>query len=238
MRGIVNSGWMKLAASVLRTEGEGSNRRPRRFSTWAAKAIATIKRVAETLMDRGVIVKLQRKAPGKSVGRFGMKDTAELAELRRKVARWTADNVAALTGADPEIPEALANRPADNWRPLIAVADHAGGTWPAKARKAALTLAGIAQAQDNGALLLRDIRRVFEESGNREFLGAEELVEKIVALPETPWAEWRRGQLPITSRGVAVVLEPFELRSDDSARPRRWWRERFEPVWKAYSEAE
>jgi putative DNA primase/helicase len=35
----------------------------------------------------------------------------------------------------------LHDRAADNWRPLLAIADAAGGAWPERARKAALTLA-------------------------------------------------------------------------------------------------
>jgi hypothetical protein len=234
LRGIVNSGWMKLAANVLRTEGEGSNRKARRFSTWAPKAIATIKRVADTLMDRGVVVKLQKKAPGRKVLRYGFRDSAELSELRSKAARWAADNAITLGSADPEIPDKLSNRPADNWRQLLAIADQVGGRWPDKARKAADSLTGFDKTDDAGVILLRDIRKAFEEADNRDWLGAEELQERLVRLDETPWAEWRRGEKPITTRGIAKLLEHFEISSDVSHRPRRYWRKDFEPVWAAY----
>jgi putative DNA primase/helicase len=164
-----------------------------------------------------------------------MRDTAEFAALRQQARRWADDNVASLRDADPAIPETLHNRPADNWRALLAVADAAGGDWPDRARKAALGLAGNTSDEDKGVMLLADIRRVFEEDeGNPEWLGAETLVERLVALPETPWAEWRRGDKPITSRGVAVMLADFGIRSDDNHRPRRYWRSRFEASWAAY----
>jgi len=162
-----------------------------------------------------------------------MRDTAEFGELRRKARRWADDNVTALRDADPVIPEALQNRPADNWRPLIAIADAVGGDWPKGARDAALSLSGAKRDDDKGVMLLRDIRLVFE-NGTDEWLGAETLVQRLVELPETPWAEWRPGDKPITSRGVARMLADFEIQSDDSHRPRRYWRKKFEEAWASY----
>ena len=49
LRGIINSGWMRAGARVIRTEGDGGKRQARRFSTWAPKVIGTIKKVADTL---------------------------------------------------------------------------------------------------------------------------------------------------------------------------------------------
>ncbi|MFM9848290.1 MAG: DUF3631 domain-containing protein [Hyphomicrobiaceae bacterium] len=233
LRGILNSGWMRAGARVLRTEGDGNQRRARRFSTWAPKVIATIKTVADTLMDRAVVIMLSRKAKGEKAERFRMRDTPEFAALRQQASRWANDNVVALRDADPDVPFALHNRAADNWRALIAVADAAGGDWPERARAAAVALTGAKGDDDRGVLLLRDIRRVFEDGG-QGWLGAEVLVNALVALPETPWAEWRRGEKPITSRGVATILADFGIKSDDDHRPRRYWREDFEAAWAAY----
>jgi hypothetical protein len=182
-----------------------------------------------------VIVKLRRatKTEKKRVERFRMRDTVEFQVLRRKCLRWATDNLAVLRDADPNIPDALSNRPADNWRDLIAIADAAGGEWPERARKAALTLSGLAGKEDRSIDLLADIRQVFEE-GRHEWLGAEKLAEELVAMPETPWAEWRPGDKAISSRGVARILAEFEIYSDDKHRPRRYWRRDFEEAWASY----
>lgn len=50
----------KAAAHVIRVNGK---HRPRRFSTWAPKALATIRVVADTLEDRATVVKVQREPP-------------------------------------------------------------------------------------------------------------------------------------------------------------------------------
>ena len=72
--------------------------------------------------------------------------------------------------------------------------------------------------------------RVFEDGGE-EWLGAETLVDRLVELPETPWAEWRRGDKPISSRGVAKMLADFQIESDDKHRPRRYWHADFKVAW-------
>ena len=162
-----------------------------------------------------------------------MRDTAEFAELRQRARRWADDTVEALRDADPTIPAALQNRPADNWRALIAIADAAGGDWGSRARDAAVKLTGAKSDDDKGVMLLRDIRRVFEDGGD-EWLGAETLVDRLVELPETPWKEWRQGDKPITSRKVAYILDDFEIQSDDKHRPRRYWQARFEAAWASY----
>ena len=66
LRGILNSGHTKAAANVIRNV----DHKPRRFSTWAPKAIATIRTLADTLEDRAVVVRLQRKPPGATVERL------------------------------------------------------------------------------------------------------------------------------------------------------------------------
>ena len=51
--------------------------------------------------------------------------------------RWAEDNASRLTGFEPDMPDFLHGRAADNWRPLLAVADIADGDWPKKAREVA-----------------------------------------------------------------------------------------------------
>jgi putative DNA primase/helicase len=135
MRGILNSGHTKTAAHVIRNVEVNGEYRPRRFSTWAPKAIATIQALADTLEDRSIVVQLQRKPKAAKVMRLRKRDSEEFANLRRKALRWANDSLAKLTDPDPDIPDALNDRAADNWRPLLAIADLAGGEWPARARR-------------------------------------------------------------------------------------------------------
>jgi putative DNA primase/helicase len=230
LRGILNSGYTKAAANVIRT----IDQKARRFSTWGPKAIATIGTLAETLEDRAVVVRLQRKPPGATVARLHRQDNAEFAALRSQAARWAADNFDKLAYGDPKTPD-LNDRAADNWRPLLAIADLAGGTWPEEARRAACLLSGEEQDGATGVELLRDIRSAF---GPDDVIRSSDLLAKLTADPERPWAEWKHGG-PLTQKQLAGLLAPFHIISLTVHPPglpdgKGYRRIDFEEAWAAY----
>jgi putative DNA primase/helicase len=235
LRGILNSGHTKAAAYVIRNVEINGEHKPRRFSTWAPKAIATIRELADTLEDRAVVLTLQRKPRTAKVERLRKRDNNEFAVLRRKAARWAADNFAKLTDPDPKIPDALNDRAADNWRPLLAIADLAGEDWPKRAREAALVLSGEEVSTFN-VDLLADIRTAF---GEAEAITSADAVAALVADPERPWATWGRGDKPLTQNGLARLLKPFGIISEtvhlvgrpDAKGYKRVW---FEDAWASY----
>jgi putative DNA primase/helicase len=202
LRGILNSGHTKAAANVIRNV----DHKPRRFSTWAPKAIATISTLADTLEDRAVVVRLQRKPPGATVERLQRRDNADFAALRSQAARWAADNFDKLADPDPGMPD-LNDRAADNWRPLLAIADLAGGTWPEEARRAACLVSGEEQDGPLGVELLRDIRSAF---GDDDVIRSSDLVAKLTGDRERPWAEWKHRR-PLTQKQLAGLLAPFHI---------------------------
>jgi len=235
LRGILNSGHTKVAANVIRSVEVNGEHKPRRFSTWAPKAIATIRSLADTLEDRAIIVQLQRKLPGAKVERLRRRDNEWCAALRSQAARWAADNFEKLVDPDPQVPEQLNDRAADNWRPLLAIADLAGGEWSHLARQAALTLSGEAQDDAVGVELLKDIRLAF---GDGDGIRSVDLVTKLTADPERPWAEWKRGK-PLTQKQLGRLLSPFGICSETVSIPglndaKGYKRARFEEVWAAY----
>ena len=131
LRGILNSGHTRATAFVVRTAGH----EPRLFSTWGARMIALIGRLPATLEDRAIVLPMRRRAPGEAVDRMRRDGLLRQGDpLRRRTARWVADHLPALRAADPAVPAELDDRQADNWRPLLAIADEAGGAWPDLAR--------------------------------------------------------------------------------------------------------
>ena len=236
LRGILNSGHTKAAAYVIRNVEINGEHRPRRFSTWAPKAIATIRELADTLEDRAAVLTLQRKPRSAKVERLRKRDNAEFAVLRQKAARWAADNFAKLADPDPQIPDALNDRAADNWRPLLAIADLAGGDWPNRAREAACILCGDGHdAVSANELLAADIRKAFE---GKEEIRSADLIAQLVADPERPWAEWKNGK-PLTQKQLAALLKPFCIISTNVNPPglpqgKGYRRTDFEAMWAAY----
>jgi putative DNA primase/helicase len=209
LRGILNSGH-RHGGSVIRTVGEDFE--PRSFSTYSACAIALIGKLPATLTDRSVPIDLRRRRPDEVIEAFRFDRTGPLDQLARQAARWTADNTDHVRGADPDIPAGVFNRAADNWRPLLAIADAAGGEWPARARRAMQCIAAAAGADDQSArvTLLADIRAIFAEAAT-DRLPSAGLVEALVAIEGRPWAEWKAGK-PITANGLARLLAPFGVK--------------------------
>jgi putative DNA primase/helicase len=236
MRGILNSGHTRVAANVIRNVEIGGEHIPRRFSVWAPKAIATIQKLADTLEDRSIVVQLQRKPKAAAVARLRKRDCLEFAALRQKASRWADDNFDALA-ADPEpsLPDELNDRAADNWRPLIAIADLAGGDWPRRAREAACALSGAGhEAKSINVECLADIKVAF---GLSEALWSLDLVEALNADPERPWATWNKGK-PISQKQLAGLLRPFGIISEviwiNGKSARGYKRASFEEAWAAY----
>ena len=106
LRGVLNSGHDRRSAYVLRCVGDEFE--PTQFSTWTPKICAHIGRVAPTLEDRSIRIELRRRLKTEMIERMPRGDA--YAELRRKCARWTADCLEELKGADPKIPAELNDR--------------------------------------------------------------------------------------------------------------------------------
>jgi putative DNA primase/helicase len=211
LRGILNSGHTKAGASVIRVVEEGGEQVVKRFSTWAPKAIALIKKLPDTLADRSIIVHLMRKPRTAVVERLRKRDSDEFKLLRSRAARWAEDHTARLVDLDPAVPETLHDRAADNWRPLLAIADLAGGSWPQLARQAACQLTGMEQDGAANVALLVDIRTAF---GDADVMRSADLVAKLTADPESPWSEYNRGK-PLTQRGLARLLADFHIITEE-----------------------
>jgi len=210
MRGVLNSGHTKTAAYVIRTVEIGGEHKAKRFSTWAPKAIATIRVLADTLEDRAVIVTMMRKKKSEKVERLRRCDNQEFAEIRQKAVTWTANSVKELAIADPEVSDRLNDRAADNWRPLVAIANLAGGDWPKRALAAALALSGGSDDSDSiGTQLLADIRPMLDDQ-TVVGLTSETIIAELVKSPERPWGDWKNGK-PITARSLAGLLRSFKI---------------------------
>jgi putative DNA primase/helicase len=206
LRGILNSGHRKATAYVIRTTGEEYE--PRRFTTWTPKAVALIGSLPGTLEDRAVTIRLERKRSQDSTERLRFDCLGEFEHLRQRAVRWVEDRKDELRAADPYIsPEITNDRARDNWRPLLAIADLAGGEWPARAREVALSYSSTEPDTESlKVLLLRDLKELFGESSER--LESEKVVTALIEIEGRPWAEGKNGR-PLTKTGLAKLLKPF-----------------------------
>ncbi|MGF7191997.1 putative DNA primase/helicase [Robbsia andropogonis] len=210
LRGLLNCGHTRDSAYVVRTVGD--DHMPKQFFVWGAKAIAGIGHLADTLMDRSIALELRRKLPHESVDKLRHAEPGMFDRIKAKLARWSDDNESVIRTARPLIPDALHDRAADNWEPLLQIADIAGGHWPDRARAAALKLSGQEeQAQSAGAELLSDIKEAFTKL-NVSRLSMADLLSALLADDEAPWKTWNRGR-EMTARQLGKKLGEYGVKS-------------------------
>jgi predicted DNA-binding protein (UPF0251 family) len=245
LRSVINTGWTR-GSCVPRCIGDDNT--PHAFPTFCPKVIGMKgRKLPDTTLTRSIIIEMKRKKTSESVVHFRSLDDAGLAELRRRALRWANDNGEKLDGAEPDMPPGFDNRLGDNWALLLAIADYAGGGWPAKARRAAATLSKIVEATSIGVQLLHAIRAIFypapekegaEPSEPLDAISSAELAATLGADPTGPWAEWKSGK-PITQFQLARVLKSYSIYPDKitpagRSQTRGYERAWFEDAWERY----
>ncbi|WP_329559826.1 DUF3631 domain-containing protein [Streptomyces uncialis] len=218
LRGLINAGHRRSGV-VYRCVGDGGAQTVQRFPVYAALAIGGLGYLPDTIMTRSVVIRMRRRAPNEKVEPFRERiHKAEGHALRDRLAEW-ADTVRdRVDGAWPEMPAGITDRPADVWEPLLAVADAAGGDWPARARAACLALVAAANDGDKasvGIRLLADLRDAF---GDAERLLSADLVDRLTALDDAPWADL--DGKPLTPRTLARLLGDYVTADNEPIRSR------------------
>src|SRR4029450_13608482 len=198
LRGLLNAGYRRPTAYVVRNVPVGDSWEPRKFGVFGPVAIAMIGKLPSTLADRSIHLRLRRKAKREQVERLRLDRIGDSpGGGKRRCVRWAQDHLAQLKAADPAVPETLNDRAADNWRPLCAIAEVAGGEWPERVKQAIAALAGTDTDDDAiGVMLLEDIRKIFEDQSG-ENIFSETLVETLHTIEERPWSEWGRQRKPM-----------------------------------------
>ncbi|MGB5939866.1 MAG: DUF3631 domain-containing protein [Rhodanobacter sp.] len=207
-RGLINSGLYHETAVVIRCTGDDNT--PTQFSTWAPKILCGIGKLAGTIEDRSIPLRMRRKVAGEVAANIRRSDPQPWADLRAQLTRWADDRRHAVGMAHPAPPVGLGDRAQDCWEPLLAIADEVGGEWPRRARAAALALHGVEEETPSiGVELLRDIKTVFDERGASR-IASKELLRALTDDEETPWSTWNRGK-PLTVRQLAARLSDFGI---------------------------
>jgi hypothetical protein len=246
LRAVLNSGHRKG-----RSFKRGTGKQARRYVTFAPIALASIGVLPLPLMSRSIVIHMVRHTDARR--RFDSENTQELDLAYQHIRAWARDVVTKpdpdmarniVLDIDPDLPIELRGRTADNWRPLIALADACSAAWGALAREAALAFAKIEHDEDAVVILLRDIRDMFDAHGV-DRIKSRELVDALNAIEDGLWSEWRGRKL--TPSELARLLRPLHIR------PRSIWsgprgpgvssakgyhRADFDAAWRAYCPAD
>ncbi|MFF4413223.1 DUF3631 domain-containing protein [Streptosporangium sp. NPDC001559] len=233
LRGLLNAGHQRNRPAK---RYDAATNRVESIPTFAMAALAGIGAMPDTIEDRAVVVRMRRRSPGETVSPYRhRRDRPPLRQLAADLSTWLRADLATLEAAEPAMP--VEDRAADTWEPLVAVADHAGGNWPDRARAAVLAL--TAEADDAGqpsprVRLLTDCRAAF---GGAPALSTAVLLDRLKADPEAPWATV--GPAGLTAMRLGAILREYDIRSanirfPDGTQAKGYNRIDFADAWSRY----
>jgi hypothetical protein len=182
---------------------------------------------------------VRRQGRGLAAVACGVLRTDPAAPLPERLATLEAAEIACDFEAVPlvpdvPVPEELNDRAADSWEPLLSIADAAGGSWPLRARLAAVALNSEDDAVVSvGMRLLADIHEAFDAESH---LTTAELLRRLHDLEDAPWADWYGS--PLSGRGLAKLLGPYRVvplqRRVGGEKSRGYFRSEFEDAFRRY----
>jgi hypothetical protein len=210
IRGMLNAGHRRGAVAG-RCVVRGKHVFTEELPAYCAVAVAGLGDLPDTILTRCVIVAMRRRAPHERIEPYRRREVAPVAEkLYDRLAGWCASARHLCDGAWPDMPDGIADRAADVWEALLAVADAAGGGWPQRARVSAVTLVTLSMGRTPslGVRLLADLRDVF---GDRDAMSTDAILAAPHGIDEAPWGDIKGA--PLAARGLASRLRRYEVRS-------------------------
>ncbi|UOX87213.1 DUF3631 domain-containing protein [Amycolatopsis sp. FBCC-B4732] len=215
LRALLNAGY-KRSATVTRCVGDAKSMNVTRFPVYAPVALAGIAGgMPDTITTRAITVHMRKRRFDEAVEEFIEEDVErEAAPVRTELEAWISRVGDEVSRARPDRPEGVRDRAAEIWRPLLAIADAAGGHWPQTARRAChhFVIEATAQPASTGVRLLADIRQIFTEQKADRMVTAE-LIRELHAIEDGPWTDLQ-GK-PLDSRRLAKELDRYLVRPKD-----------------------
>ena len=221
IRGILNSGHTRKNAYIIRCENDKNSIKPVIFSTWCPKVIAGIRLDSfnNTLTSRSIIFRLRRKHINEKTESIRHVDDNIFIELRRKILRFANDNKNEFQKLKPILPKS-SNRDADNFEPLLAIAEIIDKEIYIKACDAAHEMINTTDDDSEPIKLLKDIKQIITDNSYMDFLPTNFIIKKLIEFEESPWKEYI-NYLPLTPRRLAYILKGFGIKSYKNTKDER-----------------
>jgi hypothetical protein len=215
LRGLLNSGYRR-GAFAGRAAVRGKEIVTEDWPSFCAVAMAGLNELPDTLMTRSVVIRMKRRKSTEAIEPYRRRVyRSEAEEIYRGLSEWSVTVVTDVTDSWPSMPPGIEDRDADIWEPLLAVADAAGGDWPARARQAAVELVEESHSKPAtlGVKLLTDIKTVL---GLDERIKSTDLLGRLHAIETSPWGSFK-GE-PIDGRFLSKCLIKYEIPAAHSVR--------------------
>jgi hypothetical protein len=209
LRGVLNAGHRRGAVAgkcVIR----GKTIETEELPAFCAVALAGLGNLPDTILSRSVIIRMRRRAPAENIEPYRRKLHAPIGNaIRDKIVIWV-NQIRDTINTYPTMPEGLADRNADVWEALLAVADAAGGPWPERARVSAVSLVS-ASVDDRGSLGIRLLTDLWTVFGNSKSMFTADILLALMNVEEAPWGDLK-GK-PLDAHRLAKLLKPYGVES-------------------------
>ena len=231
VRAILNGGHRR-GTTVLRIDGPKFE--VKKFNIFSPKVLAGIlppEGFAPTFMDRSIAISLFSRTADQPIEKFRIRNTAPEGLAISDQLELALQDFAFPDGFVLEL-DALDDRALDNWEPLVAVADKAGGKWPTWSREAAVELSRDRDVVPDslGRQLLVDCHRAL---GDRSKISTDELLRYLKSLPESPWLA-----IDLTAKRLSDLLRPYGIQSRQirfgDSKKQGYRTESFFEAWRSY----
>lgn len=211
IRGMLNAGHRRGAVAG-RCVTRGEVVQTEELPAYCAVALAGLHNLPDTLLSRSVVIRMKRRSPGEQVTPYRRRVyLVEGQALCGELAGWGA--AYSIGDQWPQMPPGIADRDADVWEALLAVAEAAGGDWLKLASEAAVALVADAKAavgQSLGVRLLGDLRRIWDGTAA---MSSAAVLEALNELDEAPWGDLK-GK-PLDSRRLSRFLRDYDVKPGD-----------------------
>src|SRR5215471_11722445 len=226
---VLNTGSQKTGRYILG---------PDEYCLFGPKAFASNEPLLRSLASRCIPINLRRRKPSDSVRRFDRKaaetQAAKLLAWLNTIGSnpgWLARKA---NETPPGLPKRLTPHEQDCAEPLIHIADAIGGHWPEKARIAIDIIFKDTEGTQTTELLC-DIRLIFLNKKDPEYLSTRDLLAELAQCDSRPWSSWGSK----SGKKLSGLLKPLgvkrtEFQPDKGDHFRGYRLKSFQDAWERY----
>lgn len=249
LREVLNSGYRKgsvVLRCAHRTRGHGENEthdayEPEQFDTYCPKVLVAIGRLQDTLADRCIEIRMERRQNGVHLDRFRFSRVqAEMRPLQRAAGLWARQNSATVNDYYQNNDVSfLQDREAELWLPLFSVCAIAAPQRLLDLELIATLLSCAKSAEepaDFSLQLLKDCQDIFAGTPEDK-LPTSDILVALNAAGDKPWPGWYHGQ-GLSAHGLSRLLRPFQIQPQNirigGQVVKGYLRQSFQECWERY----
>lgn len=215
LRNLINAGNRRDAMAIRCAEG---GKAIERCQVYCPKALAAIGSLPDTITDRSIAIRMQRRTFEERIERFLFQRAGIKArEILGRIAAWCKQHQNTIQAAYSNAPdlEFIEDRDAESWTPLFSLLAVADPSRLEELRGCALILCG--QKQDDAAEEHITVRLICDAAtvlhGDEKHIASAELLRRLREIEDSPWSspDFDRRRLAKYLRGFGLRSKPVRI---------------------------